>query len=809
MPIKSTVTPLDYEKMTPAELQFVRLYGLEALDRGMKVENPSAPPARPAAKPAEAFNIIGKEQRELEGYKIVTGQADYTADIYFPDMLYVRVKRSPYPHANVKSIDTTKAAALPGVFSVMTYKDIPDKMTAGGRPVLASEAMQVGEPIVAVAAINETVAENALLLVDVQYDQLPFVLDPREAMKSGAPLAGSALKSNVAGAPFKVTRGDAAAGFAAAEVTVEHTVDTQEQQHVEMEPHVAVADWRGDNLNVWVTTQYTHGTAAGLAAAFAMPVSKVRVMANFTGGGFGDKAGVAYPYIWLVTLLAKKTGRPIRYELTRLDHFYESTHHFPVYQTIKMGFKKDGTITALQADSVVGAGSNSPFAGFLASDTLSSARVQYNIPNILLTGTGVVTNTSVSGARRAVGEPSGVFALELLMDMAAEKLGMDPVELRLKNINETGDPDSKLPWSSNGLRDCITKGAEAFNWKARWKGWDQVNKTAGPIKTGVGFMAVACNKGSKGPPMTAVVEIPVDGSVRVVQGGANIGGGQRTTFGMIAAEALGASMDQIYVSPPDTAMTTDTGVIAGSRGTKSVGLAVQAAAMDARAQLLEYAAAKWTKDLKKEIKPADLDVANGKISIRGDSTTPPLTFAQAVASGFIVVDGQQLPSASTIIGRGVIPPETKYAQQTYAAAFYEVQVNIETGVVKVTDAVQAHDIGRVINLVGLRNTVEGGVMQGIGFALTEEYIYDKATGIPVSSNLDDYKMQMINNTPKITTLFIESNDAVGPFGAKGIGEPALIPAPSAIANAIYHATGLRLKSLPFNPKKIMEALKKA
>jgi xanthine dehydrogenase molybdenum-binding subunit len=276
---------------------------------------------------------------------------------------------------------------------------------------------------------------------------------------------------------------------------------------------------------------------------------------------------------------------------------------------------------------------------------------------------------------------------------------------------------------------------------------------------------------------------------------------------MIAAEALGASLDRIYVSPPDTGMTSDTGVVAGSRATKSVGLAVKAAAEDARQQLLDYAAAKFSKDLKKTINPSDLTVSNGLISLTTDSSVKPITFADAVGSGFVIVDGQPISVAATIIGRGVIPPETKYAQQTYAAAFYEVEVNTETGVVKVTEALQAHDVGKVINPLSLRNQVEGGAIQGIGFALTEAYIYDKATGIPVSSNLDDYKMQMINQTPKITALFIESNDAVGPFGAKGIGEPALMPAASAIANAIYHAAGIRLKSLPMNPKKVLEALK--
>lgn len=805
---KSTVTPIDYNKLTAEEKQFVSLYGLEALDRSMKTDAPAAP-ARPADRPAAAtYNIIGKDQRDIEGYKIVTGKARYTTDVYLPDMLYVKVKRSPLPHARIKSLDISKAEKLPGVHAVMSYKDIPEKMTAGGRPILAQEATLVGEPMVAVAAISETIAEEALNLVDIQYEQLPFVLDAREAEKSGAPLVISTLKSNVVGQPFKAERGDVTAGFAQAELTVEQTIDTQDQQHVAMEPHIAIADWERDKLTLYTSSQYTHATAAGVAATLGMPTSRVRVICDYAGGGWGDKAGIMYPYILLVSLLSKKTDRPVRYELSRTDVFMEASHHYPVYQTIKMGFKKDGTITAIQARAIAQAGSYSPFAGFLAADTVSAARVQYNCANIKLEGVGVLTNTAMAGARRAVGEPSGIFALETLMDEAAEKLGMDPVELRLKNINETGDPDSKLPWSSNGMRECIVKGAEAFKWKERWKGWDQVNKQPGPIKKGVGFVALASNKGSKGPPMTAIVEIPVDGSVRVIQGGAHIGGPQRTTWAMIAAEALGAKLDQVHVTSPDTEFTSDTGVVAGSRGTKSIGLAIMVAAQDARKQLLDFAAGKFSKDLKKDIKADELDIKEGMISVKTDSAAKPITFREAVGSGFVIVDGQAIPAAATIIGRGVIPPETKYAQQTYGAAFYEVEVNTETGLVRVTEALQAHDVGQIINPITLRSQVEGGCMQGIGFALTEEFMYDRSTGIPVSANLDDYKMLMINNTPKITSVFIETNDAVGPFGAKGIGEPALMPPAAGVSNAIYHAVGIRLKSLPMVPKKVIEALKK-
>jgi CO/xanthine dehydrogenase Mo-binding subunit len=809
MAAKSKVSQYDYHSLSDAEKQFVELYGLEALNRGMKLGRSSPAPQRSPQGQQTDFAIVGKDHVDLEGHEIVTGRARYTVDVYLSDMAYVKVLRSPLPHAKLTSIDVSKAKALPGVYAVLTPDDIPQGLTAGGRPILASEPALVGDGVAAVAAVNETVAEDALQLIDAQFDALGFVLDAREAQKSGATLARTDLKSNVAGSPFKVDRGDIQAGFSAADFTVEHSIDTQDQEHVAMEPHVAVAQWEGNKLNVYVSSQYTHSTASALAASFGIPKSYVRVQCDFTGGGWGDKAGVAYPYIWLVTLLAKMLDRPVRYELSRTDIFMETTHHYPVYQDVKLGFKNDGTLTAIQANSIAQAGAYSPFAGFLAADTLSAARLLYNCDNISLVGTGVVTNTAVAGARRCVGEPSGMFALETLMDVAAEKLNMDPVDLRLKLINETGDPESGQRWSSNGLRECIQKGADAFNWKTRWKGWQAVNQGTGPLRTGVGFMALASNKGSKGPPMTAVVQIPPDGSVLVVQGAAHLGGPQRTTFAMIAAETLGASLDQVRVTYPDTAFTSDTGVIAGSRGTKSVGSAVKAAAEDARAQLLEFAAGKFSTDLKKTVTADQLSIADGKISITSDSSVKPITFADAVNSGFIIVDARPIPAAATIIGRGVVPPVTNYAQQTYAAGFYEVEVNIETGVVRVTDALHVHDVGKVINPLTLTNQVHGGAVQGMGFALTEQYIYDAATGIPVSSNLDDYKMFMINDVPPITALFVESNDAVGPFGAKGIGEPPLAVPASAICNAIYMAAGIRLKSLPMTPRKVLDALQAA
>jgi CO/xanthine dehydrogenase Mo-binding subunit len=477
-------------------------------------------------------SVVGRPTVDMRARDKVTGRAQFSVDTYLPGMLYTKVLRSPLPHAKVAQIDTSRAESYPGVHGVITFKDVPANVA---RPALTGEPAYAGEPIAAVAAESEAIAEEAVALIQVQYEQLPFVLDPREALKSGAALVRMALKSNAARNPqFTYSRGDAAQGFAEAELTVEVQVQTSFEQHVAMEPHNVVAVWDRDLLTLYTGTQWAHGTANGVRTELDMPQSSVRVLARDTGGGWGDKTG-RHGYHIVAALLAKKTGRPVRWELNRKDIFMDAGHNYPLVASAKLGLKKDGRITALEGTSYLPGGAYGAPAN---SDDWESAVRTYKIPNVNVTGFSSYTNTVVTSPLRSVGEASGNFMTENLMNRAAEALNMDPLEFRLKNIETAVDQVTNLPYSSNGLRESLERGAELFDWKNRWKGWKKDARDLTRPQRGIGMMCFTCNKGANSPPMTAIVQVQGDGSVIVNTGAADIGGGQRTTWCMIAAEAI-------------------------------------------------------------------------------------------------------------------------------------------------------------------------------------------------------------------------------------------------------------------------------
>lgn len=772
------------------------LYGFDQIDRiNAGTEGKAVPTVDPRAYTGD-FAVIGQRRVDMNVYERVTGRAKYPSDMYLNKTLYARTLRSPFPHAKVKSINTSKAEALEGVRGVITFKDVPKD---ANRMILTDEPSFVGEGIAAVAAISESIAEEALQLIEVEYEQLPFVLDPREALKPGAPLVRSDLKTNANRDPqFTYKRGDVNAGFAQAEVIVENKTQTAWEQHAAMETHNAVANWErgGEKLTVWSSSQYVHSMRDGIARVLGMAQSKVRVICEYTGGGFGDKTGV-YPYHIVAAVLAKKTGQPVRYALSRKDVFLEAGHNYPKYQELKLGFKRDGTLVAGQSKAWIPSGAWGARAN---TDDVESAIGLYKCANWDVEGYAAATNTFIANALRSVGEPSGQFALETLMDIAAEKLNMDPVELRLKNIEEKVDQVTNLPYSSNGVREAIIQGAAAFDWKNKWKGWKKQWDLTKPQK-GVGFMAFRAAKGAKSAPMTAQVHIERDGTAKLIVGAADLGDSQRTTFTSIAAEALGIPFEKWSISFPDTDYTTDTGVIAGSRGTKSVGSAAEFAAKDAKRQLLENASGRL------KIGVEDLDIVDGVI-VQKSNPSNKLTIADAVASGTVVVDGNTFNVASTIIGVASLPAPSGYAQKTFGAGFFEIEVDPGKGDVRVINVVQAHDVGKVINPLAIENQVHGGIVQGMNKALTEEVVFDPSTGVPVNTNMDDYKLHLINKMPKsIKAVFIESIDVLGPYGAKGIGEPANMPAQACIANALYDAIGVRMTQVPMNPYRILKAVK--
>ena len=743
-------------------------------------------------------SVVGKPTVDVRARDKVTGRARYSADVYLPGMLFTKVLRSPLPHARVTRIDTSKAESYPGVHGVITYKDVP----AGPRPALTGEPAFAGDPIAAVAAESDAIAEEAVALIAVDYERLPFVLDPREALKSNAPLVRSTLKTNAARDPqFTYERGNVSQGFAQADVTVEVEVETAYEQHVAMEPHNAVAVWDRDLLTLITSTQWAHGTAVAVATELKMPHSSVRVYTQDTGGGWGDKTG-RHGYHIVTALLAKKTGRPVRWELSRKDIFLESGHNYPLIAKARLGLKKDGTITALEGTSYIPGGAYGAPAN---SDDWETATRTYKIPNVKVAGFSAYTNTVVTSPLRSVGEASGCFMAENLMNRAAEALNMDPLEFRLRNIETSVDQVTNLPYSSNALRESLERGAELFRWKDRWKGWKTGARDLSKPQRGVGMMCFTCNKGANGPPMTAIVQIQGDGSVLVNTGAADIGGGQRTVWMMIAAEAIGVPLDQVKIAAMDTQAGPDALGIFGSRGTKSVGTGVLYAARDARNKLLQGVAFRW-----KLPNIDDIDVKDGLVFRKSDPNNKEfqLSVAQAAASGVVIIDDQPRPAAGTIVGEARVPAFSGYSQKTFGAGFYEVEVDPGTGFVRVIEAVQVHDVGRAINPTGLINQIHGGIMHGVNKALTEELEYDPPTGVVVNANLDEYKLHMIDALPqKVQVDYVEPYDAIGPFGAKGIGEPALLAASASIHAAIYDAVGAAINRQPMTPVRVLSALK--
>jgi len=729
------------------------------------------------------FKIIGTRQPKLDASERVSGRAKYASDICLPGMLYGKFLTSPYAHAKVTKIDIEKAKAVPGVKAILTHKDMPPYRWHKDMPILTDVARFEGDDIVVVVAVDEDRAQEALDLIKVDYEPLPFVLDAEEAMKSEAPKVHP-QGNIIGGKPILLIRGDMEKGFKEADLVVENKYWTPLLQHVTAEPRVCVAQWRNGKLTVWDSTQHTFEVQEGLAKALEIPMSKVRVICEFMGGGFGDKA-YAERYSVLASLVSRKTGRPVKIELSREENFLAATHRYPTIINLKYGVKKDGTLTAIDARIIADLGAYFHFDG--VSVSMETIKTVYRCPNIRVEGYNMYTHKPEGGAMRCVGHPMPQFAQETHMDLIADKLGMDPVDFRIKNYArlEDGDQDRKLPFSTNGMEECIRKGAEAIGWKQKWQ---KPGSTPGPVKKGLGMAIHNCRHGAIRSPSSGMVKINPDGTVNVLTGTADIGGGQRGTMAMIAAEELGVPLDRVYVTAADTEVTTDTGGTTGSRQTMTGGTGTKLAAADAKRQILELAAQELKTD------KANLEIREGVIYPLGASKG--ITFEEAL---------KKAPAA--IIGRGIGKLPQGKIIHSFAAHFIEVEVDIRTGTVKVIKLVAAHDVGRAINLISLENQIQGGATQGMAFGLRENQITDRNTGACVNPDLVNYKLLTIKDVPEILPILVETNDPFGPFGAKGMAEPPYsVPAP-AIASAVYNAIGVRFNQLPITNRSVLDGLK--
>ncbi len=762
---------------------------------------------------AQEFSVVGKRLPRIDAKAKAIGATTYTVDLQVPRMLIGKVLHSPYPHAKIKKINKTRAEQLPGVVAVITFEDVPkvpftmttdDKMLRNpdaiksltlDQLVLNDKARFVGDPVAAVAAIDEGTAEQAIDLIEVEYEQLPAVFDAVEAMKPGAPQIHDAAKNNIASHfVYPFAQGNVEKGFAEADLVLEETFSVSKQHPCQMEPTGCVVDFDADgNLTIWSPTQEAFLLRDKMADIYGIPTGKVRYLTQFAGGSFGGR-GVSLTLEPITAALSKKAGRPVKTVYTREEDLFALETRTPFIQTGKIGFKKDGTITAMETRAIANSGAYITHSPAVTSVNLGLFFGLYKCPNTSGYCDIVYTNIPISGGIRGYGNPQAMWVLEQMMDMAAEKLGIDPIEIRLKNLRETGDPCwvPFIPIEGWQPKKCIEKGCEMFGWKEK----SAANKGEGIKRRGIGIATVSHVSGAF--PMlsehtNAYIKLNEDGSADLIASCVEMGQGLLTTLCQIAAEELGLRLEDIRIFNGDTSVTGyDVGQHA-SRSIHGTGEAVRRAAAEARKQLLERAAKMLG------VSSDGLQVKDRWISLKDDGKKG-ISVAEVCNNAIHNLEGECLNiSGRCSFEAGQSP--------IFQAVLAEVEVDLETGVVKPLKLIMVHDIGRAINPLIVEGQLEGGAVQSLGYALSEDFIVNKNNGVLESDNFTSYKVQSAPDVPEIEVSLVEDPVESGPFGAKSVGESATVGVPAAIGNAVYNAIGVRIKDLPITPEKVLKALK--
>jgi 4-hydroxybenzoyl-CoA reductase alpha subunit len=734
------------------------------------------------------------------------GTAQFTDDILLPGMLHGKILRSPLPHARIIRIDTSRAEKLPGVKGVVTGKDIPDRQygivpKARDEHALAREKVRyIGDDVAAVCAVDPEIAEEALELIRVEYEELPAVFDPLEAIKEGAPVIHDGVPNNIS---FYIHKefGNVEKAFQDSDFVFEDRFYSQAVNHAPLEPHAAVAQYdplKGE-LTVYSSTQIPFFLRRNLSATLMIPETKVRVIKPKVGGGFGQKIDM-FAKDFCAAWFARQTGKPVKFVYDREEVFISTRQRHPMYITVKTGVKKDGTIMGQQFKAYADGGAFNSTAPTMMALSCYFLMIPYRVPNLIYEGHHVYTNKPVGGAMRGHGIPQARFAVERQLDLIAERIGVDPVELRLKNSIHAGEPHpAKFIINSCGFYDSLKLAAEAIGWKEK-RG--KLPRGRGVGLAGASFPSGVSNMShiSSG----SVVQMGQDGAVNVLSGAADIGQGAETVISQIVAEVLGVAMEDIRITAADTGITPlDPGTF-GSGVTVRAGNAARLAAEEVRGKLFKFVADKL------EANPKDLVARDRKIFVQG-SPDRGMAMKDAI-KGYQYAD---LPMP--IVGRSAwFPPATEpttlfkedgnfspsYSFMTQAA---EVEVDLNTGKIKLLKMVTAHDCGRAINPMLVEGQLEGSVVGGMGQALYENIIVEQ--GQVMNPSFLDYGFPTFMEMPEIEAIDIETDDPIGPFGAKEAGEGTqLSPAP-AIVNAIYDAIGVNFMELPVTPENILEALK--
>ena len=779
----------------------------------------------------EELLTIGKSIKKVDAFEKVTGQAQFTTDIKLPRMIHAKILRSPHAHARIVNIDTSKAEKLTGVRAVVTGKDAPDEKLYAlrDRYVLARDVVRfVGEPVAAVAADTIEIVDEALDLIEVDYEELPAIFDPEEAMKPNpevvvnpeltsryfspqyqgpdpakAPITIlAAERPNIIGT-YNVRKGDVEKGFKQSDLIVEERYVRPRIQHCAMEPNATVVRPEPDGgLTVWATSQTPNPEREVIARLFKLPFAKVRVIAPAVGGGFGSRVEGLGVSIHITILLALKSGRPVKLVYDRSEVFIDGITEMPMVIYVKDGVKKDGTLVAREVKIVLNAGAYSGNNVIGAYNSGWATGGTYRTPNFKFTSYLVSTNEPVSGPFRGFGANPPIWAIECHMDVIAEKLGIDPVEIRRKNILKEGDETGVGETVSNiQLEDSINKVVD-------WIKWDKKPKAEkGPWKRGLGV--ALSNKFTTGHFVSSVtVKVHHDGIIEVRHGAVDIGQGCNTALTQVAAEEFATSTDKIKIVSADTSITPpDHGTIS-NRVTWHTGNALRIACQDAKHRIFDLASAIL------KVPPVNLVIEDGLIHKKG-------TTAVAIKiSDLFSTPGMYQTQDGELLGRGVyvspvVGPDIETGLSKRIVAYYswgactvEVAVNEKTGEVKVLRVAQSFDMGQPINPGIIEGQTQGGIGMGIGSGLYEKMILED--GIVINPNFIDYRLPSTMEVPTENLAAMSAKTEPhpeGPFGAKGFAEGGLIPTPPAIANAVFDAVGVRIKEIPVTREKVLEAIK--
>ncbi|HME95042.1 MAG TPA: xanthine dehydrogenase family protein molybdopterin-binding subunit [Methylomirabilota bacterium] len=752
---------------------------------------------------------VGVSIPRPDGPEKVTGRVQYVADIQPKGLLHAKLLRSPHAHAKIVSIDTSAAKALPGVRAVLTARDIPHlkkKAPTRAHAVLAIDrAVFMGQPVAAVAADELAIAEEALDLIKVEYQVLPAAIDPLKAMQPGAPpvadagteadtseaLAHSAVAIAKSEAPAKAVnisqqarlqRGDPAKGFAESDHVLEKTYRVPMVHQGYLEPHAVLAEWdRNGLLTLWASTQGSFNTRSEVSDVLGIPENQIRVIPVECGGGFGGKIRALCEPITAV--LAQVTKRPVRYVMTRREELQAGMPAPQVIIKLKTGVKRDGTLMAIDAETVIDSGAYSGAVLAVSAVFLGS---MYRWPSFDIRGFEVLTHKPSVAAYRAPVAPQTIFAIESHMEQIARDLGLDPVEFRRRHLSKPGDPMvNGQPWQSNGAHEVLSRIAEHPHWKSR-KEWVAAGKNG--KRRGVGLALGGWLGGLQ--PTGATVRLNPDGSLAVLTGQVDIAG-TNISLAQIAASAYGVDTDLVRITTGDTDTAPMTGLSAGSKTIYTVGAAVLQAAEDARRQTFEIAAAEL------EASVHDLELVDGKVTVRG-MPDKGITLATIGKKGNLYMS-----KTPPVLGKA----NPAFSQQApgFAAQLARLDVDPDTGEVTIHDFVIVQDVGRAINPLGVEGQMQGGAVQSLGIALTEGLMFDDS-GRLTNPSLLDYRKLTAADLPNLETIIVEVPSPAGPFGARGVGEPPIVPAPAAIANAVNDAVGARITELPLSPERIALAL---